>query len=192
MTSTTEAPLNPKLSEWVSYANAIRYQLLEFVESLPESAFDKRQDSNGWTIAGVLEHLTLIEDSIGRLINRMSKQIRAEGHPADADVNSIMNQLDEFRAEDNSRKLAAPGLYHPTGVPTVQETLVRLEEIRARVLSAVEGANGIDLSKASTPHPFFGPLTGYQWLVLIAKHELRHLKQMKEILNVPPAATESL
>ncbi|MBC8086560.1 MAG: DinB family protein, partial [Phycisphaerae bacterium] len=85
----------------------------------------------------------------------------------------------------------APELYRPTGTFTAQQALEKLEQVRARVLAAVEAADGVDLSKAAFPHPFFGPLTGYQWLVLIAQHELRHLKQMKEILNAQPAATES-
>ena len=99
--------------------------------------------------------------------------------------------LDEFRAEDNDRKLVAPEPYRPTGSLSALQSLAKLEEVRARVLSAVEAANGVDLTKASFPHPFFGPLTGYQWLVLIAQHELRHLRQMREILNAPPAATVS-
>lgn len=191
MTTPVNTPPNPRLAEWVSYANGIRYQLLEFVQALPESAYDKRLSSDGWTSAEILEHLALIEDSIGRLITRMSKQIRADGHPADADTSSILGMLDAFRADDNHRKLVAPEPYRPTGTMTVQQSLVKLEDVRARVLSAVESAHDVDLSKASFPHPFFGPLTGYQWLVLIAQHELRHLKQMKEILNAPPSATES-
>ncbi|MBC8089126.1 MAG: DinB family protein [Phycisphaerae bacterium] len=191
MTSPASASLNPRLAEWTSYANAIRYQLLEFVQSLPESDFDRRLSADDWTITGILEHLALIEDSIGRMINRMTKQIRADGHPAESDASSILGMLDEFAAVDNSRKLISPEPYRPTGSLTAHQAIAKLEEVRARVLGAVEAANGIDLTHASFPHPFFGPLTGYQWLVLIAQHEFRHLKQMKEIVSAPPAAMES-
>jgi uncharacterized damage-inducible protein DinB len=191
MTTVGNQPLSPRLAEWTSYASAIRYQLLEFVQSLAESDYDKRATPDGWTVAGILEHLVLIEDSIGRLINRMTKQIRADGHPDDADTSSILGMLDEFRASETGRKLVAPEPYRPTGSLSATEALSKLEEVRARVLVAVHAASGVDLTKASFPHPFFGPLTGYQWLVLIAQHELRHLKQMKEILNAPSAAMES-
>jgi hypothetical protein len=192
MTTPVDTPLNPRLAEWISYAKAIRYQLLEFAQSLPESAYEQRSGPDGWTIAGILEHLALIEDSIGRLINRMSKQIRAEGHPVEIETTSILGLVDEMAADSRHRKMMAPEPYRPTGTVSVQQSLVRLEDIRQRLVSAVESANGVDLSKATFPHPFFGPLNGYEWLVWIPKHELRHLNQMKEILNAPRTTTESL
>ena len=182
-------PLSPHLAEWTDYARSVRRQLLEFVQSLPPSAYEKRISPEGWSIAGVLEHLALIEDGIGRLINRMSKQLRAE-NAFEAETGSILGLLDDFALENNHRKLMAPAPYHPTGVPSVEETLQKLEEIRTRLYAAVEAANGIDLSKASAPHPFLGPLTGYQWLVLIAQHERRHLKQMQEIQTASSVASE--
>jgi len=191
MTTPVNAPLNAHLAEWTSYANAIRAQLLNFTQSLSDADCERRSTSDGWTVAGILEHLALIEDSIGRLINRMTKQIRAEGHPADTDTRSILGMLDEFGAVDNHRRLISPEPYCPTGLLSAPQALAKLVDVRARLMTAVEAANDVDLTKAAFPHPFFGPLTGYQWLVLIAHHELRHLRQMKEILNAPPAAMES-
>jgi hypothetical protein len=31
------------------------------------------------------------------------------------------------------------------------------------------------------PHPYFGPLSAVEWLVLLGGHEARHLQQIKNI-----------
>ena len=50
------------------------------------------------------------------------------------------------------------------------------ETFRAAVLSA----DGLALSGVIHDHPFFGPLNVYQWVELIAAHEMRHVAQVRE------------
>jgi hypothetical protein len=38
------------------------------------------------------------------------------------------------------------------------------------------------------PHPFLGMLNVYEWFEMIAAHQLRHTKQMKEISTRLPKA----
>jgi hypothetical protein len=35
----------------------------------------------------------------------------------------------------------------------------------------------------SAPHPIFGALNGYQWILSVGKHEERHLIQLRETLS---------
>ena len=41
-------------------------------------------------------------------------------------------------------------------------------------------ADGRALSGVIHEHPFFGPLNVYQWVELIAAHEMRHVAQVRE------------
>jgi hydroxymethylpyrimidine/phosphomethylpyrimidine kinase len=49
-----------------------------------------------------------------------------------------------------------------------------------------------DLSKYLMPHPFLGTLNAYEWFEMIASHELRHTKQMKEIATSLPKSKTRL
>jgi hypothetical protein len=51
---------------------------------------------------------------------------------------------------------------------------------------------GLDLGKYSMSHPFLGTLNAYEWLQFIASHEIRHMKQMREIAGTLPKSVTSL
>ena len=44
--------------------------------------------------------------------------------------------------------------------------------------------DGLELSAVTLPHPIFGPLTFYQWIVFLAGHEGRHALQIREVGRV--------
>ncbi len=44
-------------------------------------------------------------------------------------------------------------------------------------------ADDRDLSRWRFPHPIFGYLDGYTWFKSIGYHEIRHTKQLREIVN---------
>jgi len=64
--------------------------------------------------------------------------------------------------------------------------LVQLREVRARTLVFMEAAAGKDLRKYHMPHPFLGTLNAYEWFQMIASHQIRHTKQLKEIAAALP------
>jgi hypothetical protein len=59
--------------------------------------------------------------------------------------------------------------------------LAELREVRERTLAFVDETKSRDLSKYRYRHAFLGSLNIYQWLQMIACHEIRHEKQMREI-----------
>ena len=70
--------------------------------------------------------------------------------------------------------------------------LEQLREVRARTLVFVESVRGKDLRKYHMPHPFLGTLNGYEWFQMIASHQIRHIKQLKEIAAALPKSVTTL
>ncbi len=173
------APLNARLSELVNYASEVREQLESLVESIPASQRELRAAPDVWSVAENIEHLCMIEDSVGRLISSMAKQLHAD-NALEVETNSMLGALDQYQVPANAFKLVAPEPFRPSGTLTCDEAMEKLRSVRARVLQGVQKANGLDLTKATFPHPFFGPINGYQWLLLIGQHELRHVNQMRK------------
>jgi len=80
----------------------------------------------------------------------------------------------------------------PTLVCEKDAMLAELREVRARTLVFVEETAGKDLRKYHMPHPFLGTLNGYEWFQMIASHQIRHTKQLKEIAAALPKTVASL
>jgi uncharacterized damage-inducible protein DinB len=73
-----------------------------------------------------------------------------------------------------------------------EEMLAQLREARERTRAFMEESTGKDLSKYHMTHPFLGTLNAYEWFQLIASHEIRHTKQIKEIAAALPKTVSAL
>jgi hypothetical protein len=71
----------------------------------------------------------------------------------------------------------------PELVREKETMLAELRGIRERTLAFVDETKGRDLSKYRWRHAFLGMLNTYEWLQMIACHEIRHEKQLQEIAN---------
>lgn len=70
--------------------------------------------------------------------------------------------------------------------------LTHLREVRADTLVFVGETAGKDLRKYHMPHPFLGSLNMYEWFQMIASHQIRHTKQLKEIAAALPKTVTTL
>src|SRR6266852_1152744 len=86
----------------------------------------------------------------------------------------------------------APETLEPQAVGAKEEMLAELRRVRERTLAFIEETRGRDLSRYNMPHPFLGNLNAYDWLQFIASHEIRHMKQLREIAETLPKTVTSL
>jgi hypothetical protein len=89
-------------------------------------------------------------------------------------------------------RLKTPIPLDPEIVCEKGEMLAELRQVRERTLAFIEETMERDLSKYRMPHPFLGMLNTYEWFQLIASHEVRHTKQMREIAGTLPKTVTSL
>lgn len=73
-----------------------------------------------------------------------------------------------------------------------EEMLAELRAVRQRSLAFMAETKNRDQSAYRWRHPFLGSLNTYEWLQMIASHEVRHTKQMKEIAANLPNCVASL
>jgi hypothetical protein len=73
-----------------------------------------------------------------------------------------------------------------------EDMLAELRAVREHTLAFMEKTKARDLRDYCMPHAFLGTLNTYQWFQLIASHEARHTKQMREIAASLPKAVEDL
>ncbi len=176
MSATTAAP-HPRIAELLAELEQSRRELLSVVQALPESQRDAAPVGDAWSVSQILEHLSIVEDSGGRLISKLMKQAQEAG-AFESDASSVLGSLDAFGFEDQTRRIEAPDMVCPKSGLTTAQALERMQAVRERLVEKLLQGSGLALGTVSFPHPIFGPLNGYQWILTIAKHERRHMAQI--------------
>jgi len=138
--------------------------------------------SGRWTPAQIVWHLAKVERGVARMIERLDAAIGPMATvPPGPGSARILHVLDAFPFHDRTRKLQAPEPIRPPAEVDIIAERGRLVDGRRQLFAAIE-QSGPRLSLIRHPHPFFGPFDGWQWTLMIAKHEERHLAQLHEVL----------
>ena len=164
----------------------VRARLVARVESLDEEAQNFRADEKCWTVAEIVEHLSVLEHKLSQLMTMMVGKVEsvaaAAGGTASGGAHFKPFSLDEYAARARAEKYVAPEEVRPRGGVSLSDSLARLKESRAALEALRPRIERADLSAATYPHPAFGPLNLYQWLAFIGLHEGRHLAQIERLL----------
>lgn len=156
------------------------------VRGIPEAKWSLTPGQGGWSPAEVIEHLTIVEVSTGKLI---AKRLFAEPAP-EAQIAETAGKDAALRDRllDRERKLEAPDFVAPSRRWGSREEM--LEAFRtAREVTVMNLSDpSRDLRRFVAPHPVAGPLDARQWGVFLALHVRRHLQQLDAILRELPSA----
>lgn len=182
MSATTAAP-HPRIAELLDALESSRRELLDVVHALTPEQRDAAPSGDAWSVSQILEHLSVVEDGGGRLVSKLMKQAQANG-AFEVESSSVLGSLDQFDVANFQRRLQAPEQVRPKGGLPSAEGLERLVAIRERLITALLQGSGLALGTVSHPHPLFGPLNGYQWILVISMHERRHVAQIRRQTNL--------
>jgi hypothetical protein len=158
-----------------------RAALRAAVDSVAAPLRQQRPGTDRWSAAEVLEHVSIVERIFtGRIVDALDAA-KASGLAGEAPSPLPLPEAVETRMADRVNKREAPEPARPTGTLDAAAAWAALESGHQRLRAVVAGADGVALSLVSVAHPFFGPMTIYQWVELMAAHEARHTEQIKEI-----------
>ena len=149
------------------------------VSNLSEAQANFRPDENRWTIAEIVEHVSIVNDGFLRLTHKLVKEAESEPRPPKADLNLGHTSLDE-----NGRQrepFQAPERVRPKGGVNVEDSLAKMRMALAGFADIRPRLEAVDLSEQVFPHPALGPFNAYQWMVLLGEHEDRHRGQIERL-----------
>lgn len=135
-----------------------------------------------WSPSQIVWHVAKVERGVARMIERLDAAVPAMATvPPGPKVDQVVHLLDAIPFLDRSRKLDAPeALRPPERIDLVAER-ARWADGRVQLVEALRQA-GPRLTLIRYDHPFFGPFDGWQWGLMIARHEERHLLQLREVV----------
>jgi uncharacterized damage-inducible protein DinB len=152
-----------------------RQCLLRTADAVPVEQWKTAPGKGQWSAGELVCHLIIIERAILKSSDRLLQK------PPRTLPFYKRFHIPMAIVEARMMRLKTPIPIESEMVRGKEEMLAELREVRERTLAFIEETSGKDLSKYTLPHPFLGTLNMYKWFQLIASHEIRHTKQMREI-----------
>jgi hypothetical protein len=173
--------MHPHLMDVFARLDGARAALGAAVESIDVPLRQQRPGPDQWSAAEVLEHLSLVERIFtGRVADAIAAA-RAGGLAGETRDRAPLADAIESRMADRVNKRTAGEAARPTGTLDAAAAWSALESGHQRLRALVGDVDGLALSEVMFEHPFFGTMSVYQFVELLAAHEARHTEQIKEI-----------
>ncbi|HKR59821.1 MAG TPA: DinB family protein [Pyrinomonadaceae bacterium] len=151
-------------------------KIVATVLPLSTEVFCQRPSEKEWSVSEILHHLNLVETSV---IKELEKGL------ADSPRRFSLRRRFVPIAIVGTRviKVQSPKSVVPIDAPEKEKNLANYNDTRSRLkaLCATHGRERLQLTVFK--HPFLGELSGVAAVSFLGYHEIRHLKQINEVLN---------
>ena len=173
--------MHPRSEEVLNYLDRQRKELRAAIDSVPLSARNQQPGDNQWSVAQVLNHLTIVDKRVAMGVGKWITDARANGLGPETQTTSVAGTIPNEKIVDRSRKVEAPEEIRPRTDVDAETAWTELEQARARLREAFLTGDGMALEQVVQSHPVLGPINVYQWMLFCASHEARHTLQIREI-----------
>ncbi|MET0645338.1 MAG: DinB family protein [Pyrinomonadaceae bacterium] len=168
----------PEIFEHIDHTRA---RLFAAVEGLSEEQQAYTPSPDRWSAADLVEHLSIVEAGVAKLLDKLLAKAEESGDGARAEAEAFDPvSIEEFVERSRGVKHEAPERIRPTGL-ALTDSLAHLRESRAALHALRPRLERTDGRALRFPHPNWGPLDLYQWLLFLAAHEDRHLAQLEAL-----------
>ena len=164
----------------VDHLHRAQAKLLRAADVVPAERWATRPSPEAWSAAELIAHLIMVE----RAIVGHADRIRSKPPRPIPFLKRLHLPMALVESRLIRRKTPIP--LDTALVREKEQMLAELREVRERSVAFLTETREQDLRKFCWPHPFLGMLNAYEWLQMIASHEVRHTKQMKEIAAALP------
>jgi uncharacterized damage-inducible protein DinB len=159
--------------------------LLRSADAVPADQWNERPGEGRWSACELVAHLITVERSILRAADKIL-------HEPPRHVPYLKRfHVPMMLVESRLIRRKSPLPEDPEISGTKEHLLAELRDVRERTLAFIDETRGKDLRKYRWKHGFLGMLNLYEWFQMIASHEVRHTKQMKEIAAGLPKVVAS-
>ena len=173
------------LSEIFDAMDETRARLCARLNHLTTAEENARSSPEAWSAKEIAEHLAIIEERLSKLFPVMVTKAEAGGLQRSADQPFRPISVESMIERSKREKYVAPDEVRPTGAGSIEDSIARLTRSRETIRALRPRLEALDLTGTTYPHPAFGPLNAYQWLIFISAHEDRHLRQIEAATASP-------
>jgi hypothetical protein len=176
----------PALPTIIEKLGRAQSEFLTAADAVPAEHWRRSPEEGRWSAGEVVAHVIMVERAIVRSTDKLLQK-----PPASLPFFKRWH-MPMALVEARLIRRKSPIPFVPELVGPKEELLAQVREVRGRSLAFLEETKERDLGKYHWPHPFLGMLNGYEWFQMIASHQLRHTKQIREIAAVLQKTVRSL
>jgi DinB superfamily len=160
----------------LSRLDSVHQQLVDTVSSLEPKVFSQAPAVGQWSVAEIVHHLCLVEELVIKSLEG------ALARPPQR-VGFFRRFIPTSVASIRLLKVKAPKAAKPFSPPEKEVALENFSRARSRLkeLCATHGKNR--LRYVIFKHPVLGEIDGVATVSFVGYHELRHFKQIREVLG---------
>lgn len=170
------------------YLRQTRDRIAEATSRLSDAQWLFKPAPDRWSIGENLEHMVLVQE---RVLDRLQRELAQAPAPA-ADRDSMrIDAIVLERIPDRSVRVQGPPPVQPTGRWTSPEVFSRLFQNYSRLHTFVQTTPDLRAHLLEAPplrvltKGAYDTLDGYQWVLALAGHDERHLRQILEVKAAP-------
>ena len=145
-------------------------------QGLSDAQWNDRPSPDKWSPAELAEHIALSEEVMPRLARKALGEpvmSRDEEQVRELDA-EIIDSMKDDAWHGNATESIKPKQTFSSGPAAAAAFLER----RVRTMNYVRDTDD-PLRDHTFPHPAYGPLDGFQWLLMLAHHSDRHVRQIE-------------
>jgi len=176
--------MHPRTEELLRHLDVQHERLRQAVEDVPRQRREVKPSSERWSVAEVIEHLSIVETRIERVFTKKLTEARAAGLGRELDASPVVGTIDMDRLLDRTRRISSNEATLPTGTLDAERAWAAYLKARDTLCAAVLAADGLALGEVVHPHPVLGPINLYQWIAFVGGHEARHAAQILELRDL--------
>jgi DinB superfamily len=144
-------------------------------DEIPSEKWAVQPGPARWSAAEVVAHLVVVERAIVGKADRIAQK-------APLPVSRVKRMhLPMWLAEARLIRLKSPVPLDASILDGKEAMLATLRVAREHTFAFLSRTENRDLSAYHWPHPFLGMLGTYEWMEMLGAHQLRHMKQIREI-----------
>ncbi len=172
---------HPTVDELVRTLETNRRDLRAAIDAVPIAHRERRPADDRWSVTDVVEHIAIVERRIATRLGEAFDAAHAIGLPPEVPVGPAVDRTFIDRVGDRTNRFKTGPHAEPKGGIDSEAAWAEAAASRAQFLQLLERARGLNVDGISAPHPYFGPLSFYQWAAFLGGHDARHAAQIREI-----------
>jgi uncharacterized damage-inducible protein DinB len=170
------------ISDMYAAEEKVRQNLKALVEGLPDDLTGALPEDEKWTIAQIVEHISMVDEGGGRICSRLLSKSQADGKPSDGTAR-ISSAFVEKATASAGAKLEAPDIVQPRTGRTIPESLAVMDGNKEKFVELRPLFESVDDTGNKFPHPYFGEMTATEWFAVKIAHEARHTRQIAALIE---------
>ena len=156
--------------------DSIHSKLVHTVTPIEDPLFSRSPADREWSIAEIVHHLYLVEE---RVITELERELTNQPRK----IGLLRKLIPTSIVASRLLRVKAPRAVRPFNPPARAEVIANYDAARTRLkdLCSTHGPNR--LKQVVFKHPFLGEIDGTATISFIGYHELRHYKQIREVIK---------